>query len=140
LEGALEGAVETLGGIAVVLAKFNYDLQDSLYTKVNELVGDLAAVDRAAQSVEASVPVDILGAIDRGRNPVQMTYRHLEDVAKSSVSAKAKLSAMEDFRTALNVALAAPDDSTPAESSSVPAKSGGGDPTNVKPANGMPAI
>lgn len=77
LEKALENACETLSAIATNVLDFSYDNQDLLYAKVNEFVRDLAHLDAQAGLEEAAVPIEVLEAIDRGRNPEHCTYQLL---------------------------------------------------------------
>jgi hypothetical protein len=77
LERSLENACETLTVIAGGVLEFTYDGQELLFTKVNDFVRDLAHLDAKAQLVNAEVPVEVLEAIDIGRNPEHCTYQML---------------------------------------------------------------
>lgn len=77
LEKALENACETLAAIGTNVIDFSYDNQDLLFAKVNEFVQDLAHLDTQAGLVDAMIPVEVLEAIDRGRNPEHCTYQML---------------------------------------------------------------
>lgn len=77
LEKALENTCETLHSLATNVLDFSYDSQNVLFTKVNEFVRDLREVDSRAKLVSASVPMDVLEAIDKGRNPDLCTYQML---------------------------------------------------------------
>lgn len=43
----------------------------------NEFVKDLKEIDRLAQNVTARIPVEVIEAIDKGKNPEQCTYQML---------------------------------------------------------------
>jgi Transcription factor subunit Med10 of Mediator complex len=77
LERSLENACETLAAIAGGVLEFTYDGQELLFTKVNDFVRDLAHLDAKALLVNAEVPVEVLEAIDVGRNPEHCTYQML---------------------------------------------------------------
>jgi hypothetical protein len=77
LERSLENACETLASIAGGVLDFTYDGQELLFSKVNEFVRDLAHLDAKAQQVNAEVPIEVLEAIDVGRNPEHCTYQML---------------------------------------------------------------
>ena len=75
LEHALLNTCETLASMASIVVDFSYDSQDVLYGKVNEFVKDLSEIDAKAQEVSQSIPLDVLEAIDKGRNPDQSTHQ-----------------------------------------------------------------
>jgi Transcription factor subunit Med10 of Mediator complex len=77
LEKALENASETLAAVTSAVLDFTYDGQEALYGKVNEFVRDLAHMDGKAHLVSAAIPVQVLEAIDKGRNPEICTYQML---------------------------------------------------------------
>jgi hypothetical protein len=80
LEKALENAGETLAAVTTGVLDFTYDGQELLFSKVNEFVRDLAHMDAKAKLVTAHVPVEVLEAIDMGRNPEHCTYQMLYDL------------------------------------------------------------
>lgn len=101
LELALSTTAETLNSLALTAYDFSYDLQPTLISHTNQLVSDLRELDRAAGAVDAGVPMDVLEALDRGRNPELCTYDMLEDAAAASAAARGKLDCMETFRSAM---------------------------------------
>jgi Transcription factor subunit Med10 of Mediator complex len=101
LEKALQDSAETLNALALGVHAFRYDGQQALYDGVNQLVRDLREMERAAAAVDAAVPVDVLEAIDRGRNPELCTYEMLESAAEASAAARGKLDCMATFRLAM---------------------------------------
>lgn len=105
VEKALQDAAQTLNTLALGVYDFTYDGQDALFSGVNQLVSDLAELKRAAAFVDARVPVDVLEAIDQGRNPELCTYDMLENCAESSAAARGKLDCMATFRAALDRAV-----------------------------------
>lgn len=101
LEKALQDSAETLNALALGVHSFRYDSQASLFAGANQLVRDLRELQRAAAAVDATLPVDVLEAIDRGRNPELCTYEMLEGAAEASAAARGKLDCMATFRLAL---------------------------------------
>lgn len=101
LEKALQDSAETLNALALGVHEFRYDNQAALFDGVNQLVRDLQEMQRAAAAVDAAVPVDVLEAIDRGRNPELCTYEMLEGAAEASAAARGKLDCMATFRSAM---------------------------------------
>mmetsp|Transcript_1159 Transcript_1159/g.2423 ORF Transcript_1159/g.2423 Transcript_1159/m.2423 type:complete len:95 (-) Transcript_1159:357-641(-) len=67
----------------------------------NALVDEFKALDQAAQKTKMSVPFEVIAAIDRGRNPQQMTYRMLEDISEAGSAGQRKRHALSIFRDAL---------------------------------------
>lgn len=43
----------------------------------NEFVKDLREIDSKSKAVNASIPFEVIEAIDKGRNPEQCTYQML---------------------------------------------------------------
>lgn len=43
----------------------------------NEFVGDLQTIDEKAKGVTATIPLEVIEAIDKGRNPQLVTYQML---------------------------------------------------------------
>lgn len=77
LEKGLESACETLATIGSSVLDFSFDAQETLFSQVNQFVADLAHIDAKAKLVGAQIPVEVLEAIDRGRNPEHCTFQML---------------------------------------------------------------
>jgi len=63
----------------------------------NALVDEFKALDQAAQKTKMSVPFEVIAAIDRGRNPQQMTYRMLCVFSSPHIMVRIDLTVWDDI-------------------------------------------
>ncbi|GAB0492079.1 hypothetical protein MMPV_003338 [Pyropia vietnamensis] len=70
LEGALEVGADALAGLVSAVSSFGVDGQADLFAK---FVRDLRHIDVAGAAVPDTVPLEVLAAVDRGRNPEAVT-------------------------------------------------------------------
>ena len=102
LEKALEAAVDTLSTLATKTRHFTYDSQHLLYSQTNEFVKNLQDINEKGSKVgDATIPIEVIEAVDKGRNPQLVTYQLLEGVAEADNQARGKLNAMMVLKEAL---------------------------------------
>lgn len=102
LEKAVENACETLATLATNVIDFSFDSQHVLFSKVNEFVRDLSEIDQCGKNVTATIPIDVIQVIDKGRNPELCTFQMLESCADASNVVRGKLSAVQSFKNELD--------------------------------------
>ncbi|KAK2466336.1 hypothetical protein APHAL10511_001978 [Amanita phalloides] len=73
--------------------------------RVNDVVGHLRTIDNMAQEIKTMIPMQVLGDIDNGRNPMQLTKERLERAATENQFMNGKIQAIESYRTCLSEAL-----------------------------------
>jgi hypothetical protein len=136
LEKALQDAAETLNALALGVVDFRYDGQDAVFSGVNQLVRDLRELESAADGVGAdvAVPVDVLEAIDAGRNPELCTLEVLEAAAEASAAARGKLDCMATFWAAMRREMTRAGLEVPTPAEVAAANAAGGDADVAAPA------
>ncbi|KAK1869517.1 hypothetical protein I4F81_011993 [Pyropia yezoensis] len=107
LEGALEVGADALAGLVGAVSSFGVDGQADLFAKVNDFVRDLRQIDVAGAAVPDTVPLEVLAAVDRGRNPEAVTKDTLETLSEANDMARGKIAVMAHFRDALTKAVEA---------------------------------
>ncbi|OSX79192.1 hypothetical protein BU14_0084s0005 [Porphyra umbilicalis] len=107
LESALEVGADSLAGLVGAVSSFGVDGQADLFAKVNDFVKDLRQIDAVGATIPDTVPLDVLVAVDRGRNPEAVTKETLETLAEANDMARGKIAVMAHFRDELTKAMAA---------------------------------
>eukprot|EP01135_Chromosphaera_perkinsii_P003009 Nk52_evm31s232 gene=Nk52_evmTU31s232 len=97
----LESYIETLRQIGIIVADFQPDSQNVLFSKLNGLVDQMNDLDGVKNKVDVDIPMHIFDYVDKGLNPNLFTEDFLEQTLHMNQATKGKVDAYVDFREAI---------------------------------------
>merc|ERR1719464_2711933 len=106
LEQTLERSIENVRQVRIVVSAFQPQGQPGLTQKLQQVVKDLAEIDKLRPSVaDIQVPLEVFDYIDSGRNPQLYTKDCMEKAVAKNEEARGKIDAYRMFKARLMLEL-----------------------------------
>ncbi|KAL6061606.1 hypothetical protein QOT17_012779 [Balamuthia mandrillaris] len=101
LEQCLEGAIETLRQLVIIVEEFKRDSQPLLCDKTNAVIDMLQRLENIRFNYDMEVPLEVFKHIDEGENPDLYLQQTLRTCMESNERTKGKIEALQNFKQAL---------------------------------------
>ncbi|KAJ1973769.1 RNA polymerase II mediator complex subunit [Dimargaris cristalligena] len=100
-EAKVKEIIDTLFELGITVHEFQSESGPVVHNRISDLIAKFAQLDELKDSVEGSVPLDVISCVEEGRNPDCLMRDVLDQVAAENQFTNGKIQSVRKFKDIL---------------------------------------